>query len=469
MSTQETSGTRGADRWPVVVAMGLVIFMATLDMSVANVALPVIEDDFGVGTDTSQWVVLGYLLPLVAVTLPSGRYLDRAGARSATLLSVGGFGASSLAVGCAPTLALVIAARAVQGAFAGVLFALLPIVVTGAVRPEARGRAMSIAVTLGPLGSVAGPAVGGVLVETWGWPWIFWINVPVALGVIHVVRTRMPRTGSLVRPARSMLVETVLVGIAGSAVLLALTFSAGGRIGWIVLVAAAAPALWAWRRLPTTGATLTAIRDRTVGHAHLGLAAAAISNAALLFLLPFFTIRELDLSPAAAGMTILAFPAATAAFGPLAGVLADSWGMARTSTAGAALLVAGSALLVPLSAEWSPVDVGWRLAVTGAGMGLFFGPNMTQLMVAAPPERIGTVSATSSLTRELGFALGPTLVTAVWTFAGSGLPGLRMAAAVPLVAAAGALGAAVSLLRRARQPSQLPSQSSQQPTQEKVR
>lgn len=465
MSQGRTRGERQPNRWSVVAAMGFVIFMATLDMSVVNVALPVIEDDYGVGTDASQWVILGYLLPLVAVTLPSGRYLDSVGARSALLMSVGGFAASSLAVGFAPSLALIIAARAMQGAFAGMLFALLPVVVAGAVRPEARGRAMSIAITVGPLGSVAGPAVGGVLVDTWGWPWIFWVNVPVALAVMYVAATRMDRSGPLTRPASSMLSETVLVGIAGSAVLLALTFAAGGELGWLVLIAVAAPASYAWYRMPTSSTTVAAVRERTVGYAHLGLGAAAISNSALLFLLPFFTMRELHMSAAAAGMTILAFPAATAVVGPLAGVLADTWGAARTSSIGAVVLIAGSASLVPLSGAWTAVDVGWRLAVMGAGMGLFFGPNMTQLMSAAPQELIGTVSATSSLVRELGFLLGPTLVTAVWTLAGDGITGRRIAAAVPLVVAGGALGATLQLLR----PAQHQKQISQQPTKEKIR
>ena len=463
MNTRRTKATEPTNRWSVVVAMGLVIFMATLDMSVVNVALPVIEDEYAVGTDASQWVILGYLLPLVAVTLPSGRYLDRTGARAAMLVSVAGFAVSSLAVGFAPTLALIVAARAAQGAFAGMLFALLPVVVTGAVRPEARGRAMSVAITLGPLGSVAGPVVGGVLVETWGWPWIFWVNIPVAAAVMYVAATRMDRTGPLARPARSMLVETGLIGVAGSAVLLALTFAAGGQLAWLLLIAAAVPALYAWYRMPTSPAIVSAVRERTVWYAHLGLGAVATANAALLFLLPFFTIRELDLSPAEAGVTILAFPAATAVVGPIAGVLADAWGPARTTTVGAVVLVAGSSTLVPLSGGWSAIDVAWRLAVTGVGMGLFFGPNMTQLIVAAPPAFIGTVSATSSLVRELAFSLGPTLVTAVWALAGDGITGLRAAAVVPLVVTAGALGASLRLLRPMRR-----TPISQQPTKEKV-
>ncbi|UYM04317.1 MFS transporter [Solicola gregarius] len=465
MNTRDTRTEEPPNRWSVVVAMGLVIFMATLDMSVVNVALPVIEDEYGVGTEASQWVILGYLLPLIAVTLPSGRYLDRAGTRATMLLSVGGFALSSVAVGLAPSLGLIIGARAAQGAFAGVLFALLPVVVTGAVRPQARGRAMAVAITLGPLGSVAGPVVGGVLVDTWGWPWIFWVNLPVALAVMYVAATRMDADGGLNSPARSLYVETAVVGFAGSAVLLGLTFAADGQLAWLGLTVVAGPALFAWYRIPGSRTTIGALRRTTVAYAHLGLAAAATANAALLFLMPFFTMRVLDMSAAETGLAILAFPAATAVVGPLAGVLTDGWGAARTAAVGSAILVAGLASLVPLSASWSAADIAWRLAVTGAGMGLFFGPNMTQLMAAAPPELVGTVGATSSLVRELGFLLGPTLVTAAWTLAGDGAAGLRVAAVVPAAIGVGAIGAAVLLLRPTRS-AQVPEEASQKPMEE---
>src|SRR4051794_1669723 len=108
-------------RWWPVIGSGLVVFMATLDTSIVAVALPALERDFGVRTAAAEWIVLGYLLPLIALTLPAGRWLDRAGPRSALLLAVTGFTLSSLAAGLAPALGWLVGARVAQGGFAAIL------------------------------------------------------------------------------------------------------------------------------------------------------------------------------------------------------------------------------------------------------------------------------------------------------------------------------------------------------------
>src|SRR5690606_17430551 len=174
----------GKNRWALVAGAGIAVFMAQLDATVVQVALPTIEADFGTATSLSQWVVLAYVLPLIALSLPSGRWLDGVGARAALTFAVTGFAVSSIAVGLAPGMGWLIAARVVPGGFGAVLFALVPVLATTAVRPEARGRAMGVVMTLGPLGGVSGPLLGGLLVDTLGWPAIFYLNVPVGLLVI---------------------------------------------------------------------------------------------------------------------------------------------------------------------------------------------------------------------------------------------------------------------------------------------
>src|SRR5687767_4466258 len=135
------------DRWWLVAALGLAVFMAMLDMSIVNVALPGIEREFSTRTSVTEWIVLGYMLPLVALTLPSGRWLDRIGKRAALVLSVTGFAAASVAAGLSPGIGWLIGARVVQGAFGAILFALTPALATTAVGPHARGRAMGIVAT----------------------------------------------------------------------------------------------------------------------------------------------------------------------------------------------------------------------------------------------------------------------------------------------------------------------------------
>ncbi|MFD0349918.1 MFS transporter [Kitasatospora aburaviensis] len=191
---------RTEDRWSLVVAAGLLSFVAMLDMNVVNLALTDIADGLHVSATTAQWAVLGYQLPLVALLLPAGRWLDRVGTRSALLLAVGCFALCSVLAAAAPWAGWLIAARLAQGAFGAVLFVLMPVLAATAVRPELRGRAMSVPATLGPLGAVTGPVVGGLLLDHVGWRAVFLVKLPVCLVALAITYRAAPRDGACGRP-----------------------------------------------------------------------------------------------------------------------------------------------------------------------------------------------------------------------------------------------------------------------------
>ncbi|MEU3843788.1 MFS transporter [Streptomyces sp. NPDC028635] len=243
------------DRWLLVAVAGLLSFVAMLDMNIVNVALADIADGLHVSAATAQWAVLGYQLPVVALLLPVGRWLDGVGMRSALLVANAGFGLCSALAAAAPWAPWLIAARLAQGAFGAVLFVLMPLLALRSVRPELRGRAMSVPATLGPLGAVTGPAVGGLLLDHLGWRAVFLVKVPfcllalvVAMGVPPLERSRewgraMPRDGGLRRPDRRSAADVLLVGSGVSALLLAPTLGAGSP-AWLALACAAVPPLW---------------------------------------------------------------------------------------------------------------------------------------------------------------------------------------------------------------------------------
>jgi len=186
-----------------VIAAALAVFMASVDMSIVNVALPAIESDLRIGTGLTEWVVLPYMLPLAALALLSGRWLDGVGRRPALAFSLTGFALASVAAGLAPGAAWLIGARLVQGTFGALLFSLVPAIAAAAVRPRARGRAMGLITTLGPLGLVSGPGLGGLLVDALGRQWIFFINVPVSVVVLAVGLRRLSPTVPLRLPDRA--------------------------------------------------------------------------------------------------------------------------------------------------------------------------------------------------------------------------------------------------------------------------
>lgn len=266
---------RERNRWWLVAAAGLAVFMASVDMSIVNIALPVIEADLEIPTSMTEWVVLAYLLPLAGLALPSGHWLDTVGHRPALVFSLSGFALASVAAGLAPGLAWLIAARLVQGTFGALLFSLVPALATTAVQSQARGRAMGLITTLGPLGLVSGPVMGGLIVDGLGRPWIFFVNVPVSLVVLTVGLRTLPSGTALRAPDRTWFAEAILLSSAVAALLLSLSFTASDGLAWLILAVLAVPLLGMWLRMPTSTAVRRLLRTAGESGPHLALALAA--------------------------------------------------------------------------------------------------------------------------------------------------------------------------------------------------
>ncbi|MGW2707188.1 MFS transporter [Streptomyces sp. NPDC001340] len=430
----------GADHWRLVGLAGLLSFVAMLDMNIVNVALADIADGLRVSSVTAQWAVLGYQLPVVALLLPAGRWLDGVGLRPAVLTATAGFGLCSALAALAPWAVWLIAARLAQGAFAAALFVLMPVLAIRSVRPEARGRAMSVPATLGPLGAVTGPAVGGLLLDHFGWHSVFLVKLPFCALALVVAWRALPRDGRLRPPGRRESADALLVAGGVAVLLLALTLAADTPV-WLLLALAAVPPVWWWLRGPGGRPVAGVLRASALLRPHGAVLALATGFAALHYVVALHLQRDDGVSATATGLTVLAFPLAMGLAGPLGGRLADRYGARPVAVTGAVLTASGLLLCIPLGDGWSPVDVAWRLALAGLGMGLNGGPAQALVMGAAPPDRTATVGSTVQLARCLGFALGPALATTAWSLAGT-RSGLYLAAvaaclAVPLLAAPG--------------------------------
>ncbi|OLF17809.1 MFS transporter [Actinophytocola xanthii] len=422
------------NRWGLVVAAGLAVFVAQLDATIVNVALPSIEDSLDTSTALAQWVVLGYLAPVIALGLCAGRWVDAVDRRRAMRLGCLGFGAATLAAALAPGIGWLIAARVVQGTFAAVLLALSPVLATVSVRPEIRGRAFATVMLFGTAGGMTGPVMGGWIVETWGWPWVFSLTVPAVAAVALLTARNLPLGDHLTWPARRWLVETATFGGGAVAVLLALSLSVSQGWVWLVVALVAVPLLRAWVAGPDSGPVRELLGTRGVLGPHVALVLVYAGLFAVTFVLPFFLQRGLGATPGAAGLVLLAFPVAALLTSYGAGLVADRVGTRPVAAAGVVVVAAGLVLL--LLAGGGPGDLFWRLAVVGAGFGLFNGQLQVLLMGNAPRARLGLTAATSNLVRQLGAAFGVATGAALWALADE--QAVRQVAAVALALVAGA-------------------------------
>ncbi|MFJ4792247.1 MFS transporter [Kitasatospora purpeofusca] len=439
-STSGDGPVRSEDRWSLVFAAGLISFVAMLDMNVVNLALTDIADALDVSPTTAQWAVLGYQLPLVALLLPAGRWLDQVGLRAALLLSVGCFALCSALAAVAPWASWLIAARLAQGAFGAVLFVLMPVLAATAVRPELRGRAMSVPATLGPLGAVLGPVVGGLLLDHVGWRAIFLVKLPICLAAWLIARKDAPRGGKRLRlPDRASLGDAALIGSAVAAVLLGLTLAPDAPL-WLLLTLPSVPLVLFWLRRPGGRPVAGVLRASGTAAVNGSVLALAAGFAANHYLLAQYLRRDDGESATSTALTMLAFPLGMVVAGRFGGRLADRWGARPTALTGAAVTAVGLLLLVPVDTDWSAVDIAWRLAVAGVGMGLNGGPVQALVMSSAPPDQLATAGSAVQLARSLGFALGPALGTAAALYGTTEVAGIRAGLTLAGTAAALAVG-----------------------------
>src|SRR5258708_4941934 len=168
-------------RWLAVVALGLSLFLSALDATIVALALPPIAQHFQLSDSLTSAVTLSYAIPLTVLILPAGDLVGRFRTLPTFLISVVGFGLGSLTCGLAPNFALLIVGRVVQGCFVAVIGTQVIALSAAVVSPGHRGRAMVLVRALAPLGSVAGPGIGGLLLPRFGWSSLFFLNLPVCL------------------------------------------------------------------------------------------------------------------------------------------------------------------------------------------------------------------------------------------------------------------------------------------------
>lgn len=366
---------RPSTRW-AMAGFALTTLLSSLGTSSANVGLPAMALVFNAPFQEVQWIVLAYLFAMTTLMVVAGRLGDLAGRRRMLLAGVVLFTTASLLCGVAPTLGLLVAARAAQGVGAALMMT-LTMAMAGEITPMAgTGRAMGLLGTMSAVGTALGPSLGGVLIAAFGWRALFFVNVPLGILTFLIAHRQLPVD------RRAAVSESIAM----------------------------------WPLVP-----LARLRDRRLTGA---LAMNAIVSAVMMATLvvgPFYLSRTLGLEAAMVGLVMSVGPLVTAITSTFAGRLADRAGAQRVTVIGLTAIASGCvALSIAPSALGIP---GYLLpiVITTLGYALFQTANNTSVMTDVGATERGVVSGMLNLSRNLGLITGAWAIGAVFAVAGMGI------------------------------------------------
>ena len=412
-----------AARW-VLASLSLALLLSSLGTSIANVALPTLAQAFAASFPDVQWVVLAYLLAITTLIVSVGRLGDLIGRRRLLLTGILVFTVASALCGLAPTLGLLIAARAAQGLGAAVMMTLAMAFVGGTVPKAKTGGAMGLLGTMSAIGTALGPSLGGGLIAGPGWRAIFLVNVPLGLVTWVLAYRHLPVDRQ--RPKTDRVgfdhVGTLLLALTLAAYALALTLGRGhfGALNLVLLGAAALGVglfIAAEARAAFPLIRLTVFRDRVLGASLVMSALVATVMMATLVVGPFHLSRALGLNAGAVGLVLSVGPLVAALAGVPAGRMTDRWGASGTTVVGLIAMAGGSAILALLPATHGVFGYVGPIVVITVGYTLLQTANNTAVMANIPPDQRGVISGLLNLSRNLGLVTGASVMGAVFTFA----------------------------------------------------
>ena len=414
---------KAPDGW-ALAALSLAMLMSSLGTSSANVALPTLAEAFAASFQQVQWVVLAYLLAITTLIVSVGRLGDMMGHRRIMLAGIVVFTGASLLCGLAPTLPLLIAARALQGGGAAILMALTIVLVRSTVARERTGSAMGLLGTMSAVGTALGPSLGGLLLAGGGWQAIFLVNVPLGIAAFWLAAKTLPaerrQEGTDGRGFDHF--GTLLLALGLGAYALATT-AGGGRFGLLnlaLLVAAMLAAglfVLAQKKVASPLIRLAALREASLSASLAMNALVSTVMMATLVVGPFYLSRGLGLSAAMTGIVLSIGPAVSALSGVPAGRMVDRLHAQPVATIGLVAMVAGCVGLSVLPPLFGLAGYIAAIAVLTPGYQMFQAANNTAVMMTVQAHERGVISGMLILSRNVGLITGASVMGAVFALA----------------------------------------------------
>ena len=414
-------------KWYAFATLAVGTFASVVDHGSVGVALPTIATYFHTDIPSVQWLVIGYAMTIIALLLPMGRLADLITSKRVYIIGSVVIIVGSIAAGASADLGVLILARIVQGTGAAMTQGTGMAIMIGAFPPNERGKAIGLIMTMVGTGAVAGPALGGFLVDVFGWRSVFFATIPmvaISIAMCVAVLSSADQPRPVRGPGRAGF-DWLGAFLSSSALLsLLLGITNAHRAGWIappILGAAAAFVvllagfIWWELRIASPMLNLRLFRRRNF---FLGVTAnylMFIGSSAVLFTTPFYLQNVLGYSPSVAGLCVVPGALCMAILGPLSGRLSDRYGWRKFTVAGLALSTSGVAILAQVTSDSSLLHVIPALMLTSSGMGTFYSPNSSSILSAVERESHGVISALVNLIRNAGNVVSVAVATAIVT------------------------------------------------------
>jgi EmrB/QacA subfamily drug resistance transporter len=417
--------TRSPRTGATLAIVSLALFMVVLDNLIVTVALPAIRADLGATLQSLEWTINAYTLAFAVTLIPGAALGDRFGRKRLFITGLSLFTLSSAAAALAPTTSALVAARAIQGIGGAIVAPLTLTLLADAFPAQKRGAALGIWSAISGTGIALGPLVGGAVVESISWHWIFWINVPIGLALIPVAALLLRESHG---PSSRIDLPGVTLAAGG---LFALVFGLvrGQGEGWTnpIIVAALTAgvavlgAFVAWElRAKDPMVPMHLFRNRTFAATNGVSFFMYFGTFGSIFLLTQVLQNIMGYSPFQAGLRMLFWTGASMIVAPIAGVLSERLGSRNFMAAGLALQA--SALAWFAATTSTTVTFGQVLpafVMAGAGMALVFAPSASALLSVVSPAQAGKASGTNNAIREVGGVFGVAVLSTIFSQSGS--------------------------------------------------
>lgn len=420
MSQNTNDSIKHNNMWLILIATCLFTFMSTLDGSIVNIAMPTMSKDLAISMNEAEWIVSVYMITICCLLIFWGRISDTIGKikifKIGTLIFIMG----SLFCGISSTLEMLLISRIIQATGASMTMATNYGIITENFPPEMRGRSLGVLGSFVSLGSIAGPGIGGVIIQKYTWHYIFLINIPIGIFAFVLGYFVFPKSKKKDIPLNldylgfilfDMFIISLFMGIFIGQVIGFTKLSI--IILFIIAVCSFIGFIFREKRAKNPLIDLTIFNNKSFS---VGLTCAVLIFSSNLFmntLLPFYLQDTLKLSSLMSGFILMCVPIAMVIVAPISGALSDKIGAKGLTFLGLFIVSVSQLLFILIGLKTTISHLVLLTLLAGTGVALFQSPNNSIIMSSVEHNHLGIAGSINSLARNIGMVTGLSLSTTI--------------------------------------------------------